>query len=122
MARGPGLDLSKVDSGLPLDTCFRVISSYDMLTDTIITRINVKNGDNQYCSAFLSGAPKEYEPGAKIRVVDDLITPKNGVINCLNVKVAKEELIRALTEIIEDLEADSETLGAAVKRLGLARS
>ena len=34
MARGPGLDLSKVYSGLPQDTCFRVISSYDVLTDS----------------------------------------------------------------------------------------
>ena len=122
MARGPGLDLSKVDSGLPLDTCFRVISSYDILTDIIITRIDVKKGDNQYCSAFLSNAPFEYKPGDKIRVTDGLITPKNGVINCINVTTAKEDLIRALTEIIEDLNADSEPLGAAVRRLGLAGS
>lgn len=104
MSKGPVTDKSKILMYVSLDTSFRIITAYQPQDDQIITRIDVKIGNEQYNVGFVSGNPIEPKDGSRIMPEDDLITPKSGIIDCLNLKVPKYELIRALKELLSDIE------------------
>lgn len=101
--KGPAVNLDNVAMYAVLDTSFRIVLSYQGIYDQILARIDVKIGNEQYHVAFVSGMPIEPQDGSKILPKDDLITPKD-VLDCLNIKVNRWELIKALKELTSDIE------------------
>lgn len=94
----------------PFDASFRIIVDYVVATDEMCLRFDVKDGSQnkdgtykQFCSAFNCGKPADHE-GGNLRFTRQLFTPKNGILNCININVNKQELIRALKELVSDLE------------------
>lgn len=88
---------------LPLNAGLRLVTAYDVGSDQLITRIDVKFENRQYVAAFCSGTPKHVDH----RLPDsNMITPNKGVEGCFNIKANKEEIIRALRELANDLEND----------------
>ncbi len=90
MAKTNALNIYQIEQYVKLDTSLRLILDYLPQTDTIITRIDVKIENRQYCVGVTSSYPKEPIQGQAIRPDDDLITPKNAVEACLNIKVNKK--------------------------------
>jgi hypothetical protein len=103
MAKGPSNDFSTIDPFARLDMSFRIINDYFIMYDRMLTRFDVKIGNEQFNVVFASGQPIEPQDGSKILPQDDLLTPKN-VVACLNLKVSKQEFIKALKELITDME------------------
>jgi hypothetical protein len=101
--KGPHNDFSTIDPYARLDMSFRIINDYHIHFDRMLTRIDVKIGNEQYNVAFASGQPIEPQNGEKILPQDDLLTPKH-VVACLNLKVSKQELLKALKELVSDME------------------
>lgn len=106
MAKGPSTNLDNIALYAKLDTSFRIITAYQPTSDQIITRLDVKIGNEQYNVVFCSGNPIEPQSGSKIMPEDDLMTPRSGIIDCINLKVPKTELLRALKELISDIEGN----------------
>lgn len=106
MGKSSELKLENVNHFVPTDCGLRIITVYQYATDSILTRIDVKVDHRQYAIAFNSTAPIDPLSGSKISPKDDLITPKEGVLDCLNLKVSKIELIKNLKELVNDLEND----------------
>jgi hypothetical protein len=108
MARGLGLNIDTLIAGSPnqKDSGFRIISTYVPEIDEFVCKLDIKIGGNQYSSAMCVGEPVKPDSGSKISGQHDLMTPSSGVVSCQNFKVANGELIRALTEIVEDLKSD----------------
>lgn len=108
--RGPGLDLTTLITPFdyPLDAGIRVIVDYRVEIDYLLTRIDVKIADRQYGAAFYSSVPIEPKAGERFKHNDDMITPKKTVDNCINVKANKAEILRALKELVSDIENDKE--------------
>lgn len=105
MSKGPALDFNtQVKMYVRLDASFRIIVDYNNWADQLITRLDVKIGNEQYAVAVASSHPIEPQSGDKILPHDDLITPKDGIIDCINLKVNKTDLVRALKELIQDIE------------------
>lgn len=90
----------------PFDTGFRVIVDYNPGTDTLLTRLDIKIGDRRYCTGFFAEYPSSPPPGTMIKNYDELIIPSKVVDQCLNIKVAKSEILRALKELVNDIETD----------------
>lgn len=109
--RGPGVDLDHIDHSMPLDAGFRLIVAYQYTDDALVTRIDIKILDRQYCVAFASGTPIAPKERTKFDPKEDMITPSSGVIDCLNIKAPIPEILRALKELVADLEQDQK-LGA----------
>ncbi len=110
MSKGTANDFSKLEMYARLDTSFRIITAYQSQSDQVVTRLDVKIGNEQYNVAFISGNPIEPKDGSKIMPEDDLMTPKTGIIDCLNLKVPKLELLRALKELVSDIESNTHTI------------
>jgi hypothetical protein len=87
------------------DTCFRVLSCYESDYDEIATRLDIKIGVEQFNVALYARPPEPPKAGDKFRRDDDLISPNSGVLECLNVKVNRLDLIIALKELVRDLES-----------------
>lgn len=104
MPKGPHINLNSIELYARLDTSFRIITSYHSESDQIITRLDIKLGNEQYHTAFCSGHPIQPPTGSKILPENDLITPSAGIIQCINLKVSKSELIRALKELLTDID------------------
>ena len=107
MSKGLSFNTGNLSFDLKPDTSFRIILSYYLPTDQIITRIDIKIGNDQYSAGFISTNPIEPEDGSKILSKDDLRTPKAGIIDCINIKVPKDELLRALKELVSDIEENN---------------
>lgn len=103
--RGPAIDLDNIDFGKPLNDGLRLVISYLSTRDLLLARIDVKIKERQYSVAFPSGTPIEPIAGAKFNPFDDMITPKTEYA-CLNIKASKDEILRALKELVSDLEGD----------------
>lgn len=108
MGKGPNINLDNINLYVNLDTGIRFIIDYMPISDSILMRIDCKIKNRQYHAGLACCYPKEPKPGQKISPLDDLISPKNSVENCLNLKVNKEELVRSLKELLADLESDVE--------------
>lgn len=106
MSKVKTLDFSKLDTDIKLDTGLRLILDYIPGSDSIVTRIDIKVENRQYCAAIVTSWPIEPKSGQKISPMDDLVTPNKGVERCFNIKVGKKELIAALKELVSDLEND----------------
>lgn len=104
MSKGPALNFNDMQLYAKLDTSFRIITAYQSYSDQIVTRLDVKIGNEQYAVAFCSGNPIEPVVTSEIMPEDDLKTPKSNIIACINLKVPRQELIRALKELISDIE------------------
>ena len=107
MAKGANINIEKIEQYPVTDTCFRIITAYRYEVDGVVTRIDCKIQNRQYSVGLGSTTPIAPKPGAPFSSNDDLITPKAGIMECLNVKVSKSELIRALKELVSDLESDA---------------
>ena len=103
MAKGPGLDISKLNYNVPNDCSFRVLVDYFVPTDGCILRFDAKIKDKQYGVGLLSSQPIENAPGMKMTIDGPLVTPKH-VLGCVNTYTNKEKLLEALKELISDLE------------------
>lgn len=101
-------DRRSVNFYLPLNAGLRLLTAYDVGSDQLITRIDVKFENRQYAAAFCSGTPKAVDH----RLPDsDMFTPNKGIdTSCFNIKANKEEIIRALRELANDLENDTADL------------
>lgn len=106
MSSSRDFQLDAVPYNQVLDTCFRIISAYRVSSDDIITRIDIKIGTRQYAVGFASCSPIAPKAGDRINISDDLMTPSSGIMDCLNIKVSKIELIKSLEELISDLKND----------------
>jgi hypothetical protein len=113
MAHASKLDMRKFPNwhDTPQDTPFRVITHYDVYTDGAFTRIDIKLGVEQYVVGFYSSLPIKKEEQANLKTgagTTELITPGigGGVEAALNVKANKAEILRALKELVKDLEND----------------
>lgn len=95
--KGIMVNLEKLQIDVPRDIGFRAITDYIPQTDGTITRLDIKSGENRYNVAFGSTM---IEPDTK----GEMATPRKSVLECVNVKTSKLELIRALKELISDLE------------------
>src|SRR5262249_44233051 len=95
-----GLAVNMVDERtmVPRDAGLRVITFYDVTVDEVVMRIDIKVGALQYNVAFYTSPPKEITGGER-KSTDDMITPKRGGLDCMNVKVSKESLIKGLEEL-----------------------
>jgi hypothetical protein len=108
MARGPGLDLTNIPFDRPHDASFRLVTSYYVATDSLITQIDVKANGQQFTVGFSSSAPVQPQTGDKILGSDDLLTPGKGVEDCLNVKAPLDQVLSALKELVADIEMHKE--------------
>ena len=106
MSASRDFHLDAVPYNQKLDTCFRIITAYRISSDDIVTRIDVKIENRQYAVGFGSCAPISPKSGDAINVNDDLMTPSAGIMDCLNMKVSRIELIVALEDLIKDLKND----------------
>lgn len=106
MAKGPAINFENIELYPKTDTSLRILSAYMPNSDSIIMRIDAKIENRQYNVAMASTPNVEPKSGELIKVTDDLITPKAGILNCFNVRVSKKELIGKLKELLSDLEND----------------
>ena len=104
MAKGPIIDLNAIEMHNQKETGFRITTAYQTGLDEYITRLDVKVFDVMYSVAIASTNPIAPIPGSKNTRETDMITPKTGIEYCLNLKVSKPELLRALKELVSDLE------------------
>ena len=106
MSKSSEFSFDGINAHCVLDTCFRIINAYRISDDSIITRIDIKIQNRQYAIGFASTTPIKPKAGDRITPLDDLITPSSGIMECLNLKVSKEELIKSLEELLVDLKTD----------------
>lgn len=83
---------------------FRLLAAYHLPTDAIVMRLDIKSGDKQH-GRGLSVQLSEPKPGERITSSDALTEPKSGVLRATSVLVDREELISALRDLADKLEA-----------------
>lgn len=107
MARGPGLTREGWKYETDFDTSFRIITDYDVPTDAVLFRFDAKTSPNdQFTTGFVGdNSPSQSQVGVNLHTTQYLITPaKRNGLECINIITNKEELIRALKELLSDLE------------------
>ncbi len=106
MAKGPGLNKESLNWNTRFDTGFRIISAYDVGTDGVLTQIDVRVEQRQFTVGFYSSTPIEPKDGQPYlnNIEGNMITPAKGILACQNVVASKVEIIRALKELVSDLE------------------
>lgn len=106
IVEGPGFSIPKFNN--QLDVGFRVISDYQVQTDSVVTRFDVsiggpivKPGDKIYRgekTKQFNVSINSTEPG-----VSSLLTPAR-VLGCVSIQTSAKELIAALRGLADKLE------------------
>lgn len=104
MAQSTNIDLNKLDYGQPFDIGFRMTVAYHVGTDGCFVRLDFKYNHKQFGVALLTTLPHIPTHGVSEFKKDEMITPEKGIENCINLQTSKPELLRALKELVSDLE------------------
>lgn len=92
-AIGVAIERPKFEFDKDLDTTFRIICMYDVATDAIMTRIDVKYEESQFNAAFFSSATSV------------LKLPSPGIaVAQIALRANKKDLAEALRKLAETLD------------------